>query len=237
MPVEYKTYKITKIMDETPDVKTVQLSPRAIDFEPGQFIMIKFPKIPKLGARAFSMTSKPSDKFLEIGIKVKGEFTSTLAKQKVGDELLVAGPYGFFTLKDDPETAPAAMIAGGIGITPFMSILRTATEKTSPRKFVLLFANKTQADIAYHKDIEALAAKNKNIKVVYVLSRESPEGWEGELGHINADMIKKYAPDDGKQIYMVCGSPGFVEALTGVVAEMGINKERIRKELFTGVVE
>jgi cytochrome-b5 reductase len=135
------------------------------------------------------------------------------------------------------------MVAGGTGITPMLQVLEEIVSNPNDKTEVsLLFANNTTKDILLQEQIDALARKNKNLKVTYVIDK--PEaGWTGPTGYINADMLKKYlpAPSADVQVY-VCGPPGFMTVtsgnktpdykqgeLTGALKEIGFTSDNVFK--------
>ena len=110
----------------------------------------------------------------------------------MGDWARIDAPYGQFTFEG--EYPKIAMLAGGIGITPFMSICKNATDKHLDSKITLFYGCRTDGDIAFKEEFESMQNENKNLKMLCIVNQPSSE-WKGETGIITADMIKKMLPD------------------------------------------
>jgi len=220
--------KLVEVSEAAAGVKKFTLEAK-MNFKPGQFVMLEIPGFPQ--RRAFSICSAPGEQ-IEVAAKVAGVFTQKLSALKAGEELLVAGPFGNFAYDPSRE---AVFLAGGVGITPFRSMLRYAASSNRAKKITLLYSSKSAADIAFRKELEALRSQSDR-KIVFTLTREAPEGWQGEIGRIDADMLKRY--DGGENaVYYICGSPIFVSAMENLLAELKVPKERIRTERFFGVAD
>ena len=142
--------KIIKIIDETPDVKTFRLkSENNIDFIPGQYCMVSFPD-DEDNKRPFTFSSSPTEKgYIDLTVKKMGVFTTKLYSLGIGDKLKIIGPNGESLNFDGSVKEDIVFIAGGSGITPFISALRYAAIKNLPNSITLLFSSKTEKDIIY----------------------------------------------------------------------------------------
>ena len=125
------------------------------------------------------------------------------------------------------------MLAGGIGITPFVSICKYAADKRLNSKITLFYGCRTQNDIAFKQELEKMQEENKNLKVVFILN-EATSQWKGATGVINADMIKKELPDYNENVFYVCGPPPMVTAIEKLIEGMGLQKGQLKLEYFTG---
>lgn len=232
--------KITKIKEETYDVKTFRLKlPKRINFIPGQYCLVSFIDKKKFESdpRPFTFTNSPTEEgdFIELTIKKMGEFTTTLHNLKKGAKLKIDGPYGEAlnfnnSIKDD-----IVFLAGGSGITPFISAIRYAIAKNLPNKMFLFFSNRTERDIIYEKELKRINKETNNIKIIHTLTNGWPEDWDGETGRINREMIEKYVknPKEKLLLWYICGPPPMVEAMKNIlVEEMGIPKDRLRVEAW-----
>jgi ferredoxin-NADP reductase len=154
-----------------------------------------------------------------------------LKNAKVGDWAQIDAPYGQFTFEG--EYPKIAMLCGGIGVTPFISIIKNATDKKLASKITLFYGCRTEQDIAFKAELEELAQKNGNLKLFFVLSEASPE-WNGPKGFITAEMVQKELPDFGDAMFYACGPPPMVKAMQALIEKLGLPKEKLKLEYFTG---
>jgi ferredoxin-NADP reductase len=243
--VEHIPYKVHHVVQETHDVKTIHIEPKdpgihVPSFKPGQFINIalELPTTPpRMLARPYSMCSAPTDyPYLSLTFKVVEKelsFSKLLAKLKPGDSVGVNGPFGLFTF-DENVHKDVVMIAGGVGVTPFRSIIRYAAAKKLPNKLTLLFTNKTHEDIIYRSEFAEMEKNNPNFRCICTITREGAEKAEGiETGRFDAARILAACGGSiGGKHFMLCGSTPFVQAFRQLLTEMGVPKERILFELF-----
>ena len=182
-------------------------------------------------ARPFSFTSAPNNSYIEIGYKIAGQFTQRLKTLKPKDKIGVKGPYGIFTF-DENVDKDVVMLAAGIGIAPFLSTLRYATEKCLPNYFTLFYSNKTKNEVAYFKELEKLKTENPNIKIFYTLTREKADGFDN--GRINSDYLNAslVRGQFATSVFYVCGGHEFIEAMTKLLSELDVDSKRIKKEDF-----
>lgn len=227
--MKIKTYQAPLLLKrkETHDTMTFRFGIN-MDFRPGQFVMLN------AGGRseAFSVCSPPMDKgYIEISMKMTGSaYKKALDDAKTGDKFEIKGPYGHFLLDGSKG---AIMIAGGIGITPFMSMISYATAKKLPTKITLLYSNKTPEDIAFRKEFDELQKQNKNLGVIHTITRPEGHEWSGRTGRVDEEMIKSVPYWKGALFY-VCGPGEMVDSMTALLQGMGITKERIKAERFGG---
>lgn len=211
--------------------------PENFNFIPGQyggFTLINPQETDAAGiTRRFSILSSPKDDYLAIATrKQNSAFKRILCAMAPGDEIKFAGPTGNFTLHTDINV-PAVFIAGGIGIAPFHSILHHVLTQSSQQQFYLFYGNQHLGTAAFLEEFTSLARQHPNFKFIPTLDRAETT-WEGETGYISHTMLKKYIPDIHAPIYYVCGSPTMVTIVQEMLAEMGIDEERIRVEDFPG---
>jgi ferredoxin-NADP reductase len=181
----------------------------------------------------FSFSSSPTEKtYIEFTKKLSdSNFSNTLKALKEGDWARIDAPYGKFTFEG--EHRKIGLIAGGIGITPFKSICQYCTDMRLETKVTLLYGNRTEDDIAFRKELEALQRQNKNLKVVFTLNEASSE-WEGATGLITVEMIKKEIPNYEENMFYTCGPPKMVEIMGKLVEQLGLPKTQLKREYFTG---
>ena len=211
--------------------------PDGFTFIPGQyggFTLIEPSETDAGGiTRRFSLLSIPSDDHIAIATRSQqSAYKRVLNALPLGSEIKFAGPTGAFTLHDD-TTIPAVFIAGGIGVTPFYSMIRHALEKQPQRQLFLFYGNQTLDDAALLQELQDLQHRHPQLKLIATLALPQPE-WQGESGFITHTLIKKHIPNLAQPIFYVCGSPTMVSTLHETLQEMGIDESRIKVEDFPG---
>jgi ferredoxin-NADP reductase len=156
-----------------------------------------------------------------------------LDELRAGDLIEVRGPIGgYFTWAPDTST-PLMLIAGGSGVVPLMSMLRTRREARSVTPARLLYSSRHASDIIYEKELEQLHAEHDGFVLTHTLTRQIPAGWTGEQGRINRDMLERHVFSHlERPISFICGPTPFVEAVTEHLIAMGHTGSAIRTERF-----
>ncbi len=229
----YKINKIEKIQDVV-ILDTMPEKGEVFNFIPGQFIMLTLYNTDGeiSQQRPFSICSSPLNKNrLQLAIKIHGEFTQKVATLKNGDYVGISKPTGFFTF-NEKRMENSVFIAGGIGITPFMSAVRYISEKGLSNKITLLYSNKTKKNIIFLKELESLSKEHKNIEVIFTLTDKIPDRWKYEQGRIDITMIKKYCLSFDEKYFSVCGPSGFIESIITQLEKSGVTKDYIDMERF-----
>lgn len=131
---------------------------------------------------------------------------------------------------------PAVLIAGGIGITPFMSMLRQATHEQRAQGIILIYANRRPEDAPYLDELQLIAQQNKKFRLAAVMSdiEKSSRHWDGEVGLVTEDLINRVVGDVGAPIYYLVGPPGMIEAMRQTLNRIDVNDDDIRTEEFYG---
>lgn len=236
-----RAYRVEEIRQETGDVWSVKLVPppgHAIgDYIPGQFHFLTFFRGPGLPVEEhhWTISSSPAHKdAISSTIKAVGDFTATIGSTKIGDTAAVHGPFGRYSYGLHPEERDLVFLAGGIGITPLMAMLRHMRDVGDTRSVTLLYANKKEEGIVFSDELQQIAAgKKPNLTLIHVLSR--PDGnWTGETGHLDREKIEKYCGrNQTEKTFYVCGPVKMAEELMGILRGMGVSKGRIRREIFS----
>ncbi len=206
----------------------IRLAPH-FSYAPGQFAFVRF-KSEKVPAEEhhFTLSSTPSDPYLSFTIKKSGDFTAILDGLKVGDRARIEGPYGVFS--NSGMKGPFVMIAGGIGITPIMSMLRTMQEVSNTDQATLLYVCSTVGDIVFKKELDTMAAKNKWFKVAYVLSGEKRTGfYEGRFSGV---ILEKEVDRAAGITFFVCGPSAMMDAAVAILKKSGVPSNKIFTEHF-----
>jgi predicted ferric reductase len=230
-----KPYELKEVRQERCDSWTLALAPvghSGLNFLPGQFAWLSIQKSPfDIRQHPFSFSSSAERKgWLEFTIKQLGDFTRTVKDVPQGARLYVDGPYG--TFGPDFHDAPGCVfVAGGVGVTPIMSILRTLADRGDKRPLIFFYGNPTWDDVIYREEIEALE-KRLNLQVVHVL--EHPfEGWQGEKGFINTDILKRHLPEDKAQWqYFMCGPLPMIRNVEPALQRAGVPASRVHSERY-----
>ena len=233
-----RPYRVVSIEPEALDVWTVSLQPetrRTLRFRAGQFAFLILDAGPfSLQQHPFSIASSArSGSRLDFTIKELGDLTDAIGATKVGTRAYVEGPYGALTLPDGPS-AGLMLIAGGIGITPIMSMLRTLHDEGHLGPLVLIYANDRQEDIAFSAELQLMAADDDfDMRLVHVLA-QPPADWRGETGFVTAELIARHVPSQApdRWRYVLCGPPPMMESVERSLMDMGIPSNRIESERF-----
>ncbi len=214
--------------------------PAGFTFKPGQyggFTLIDAKETDANGmTRRFSLLSTPDDAHIAIATRlfaVTHAFKRVLNALPLGSEVKFAGPTGAFTLHED-ITIPAVFIAGGIGISPFYSMIRHGAQHRIPQSLTLFYGNPTPTHAAFLNELVELHKTHTHFKCVATMDKVDAADWSGETGFISTSMIKKYVPDLSVPFYYICGSPVMVTAMQELLVEMGIDEDKIRVEDFPG---
>jgi ferredoxin-NADP reductase len=226
--------KLQEIIPRTHDVTSFRFSrPTDLNYKPGQFMFVTLKQGEKELSKHFSFSSSPTEKdHIEFTKKFTDhEYSLALKSMKVGDWTRIDAPYGQFTFEG--EYPKITLLGGGIGITPFMSICKNATDISLNSKITLFYGCRTEKDLTFKKELEALAEKNKNLKL-FLIVNEPTEQWKGVTGIINAEIVKQHLPDYKENIFYTCGPPPMVEAMEKLVLNLGLPKEKLKREYFTG---
>jgi len=226
--------KIQEIIPRTHDVTSFRFRrPAELIYKPGQFFFVTIKNDGKELRKHFSFSSSPTEKdHIEFTKKITDhEYSLALKTSKIGDWARIEAPFGKFTFEG--EYPRIALLGGGIGITPFISYCKNATDKGLSSKITLFYGCRKPEDIAFRREFEAMAQKNKDLKLVFTVNQAPPD-WKGSTGIISTELIKQHLPDYQENIFYTCGPPPMVEAMEKLVERLGIPKEKLRREYFSG---
>jgi 3-phenylpropionate/trans-cinnamate dioxygenase ferredoxin reductase subunit len=213
-----------------------------VPFRAGQFFWLKFSGSPyTFEEHPFTAASSANDPARkEFIIKESGDFTELLAAMRPGRRIYIDGPHGSFTM-DGLRTPSLVFIAGGVGITPMLSMLRTLASDGDPRPILLVTAARTVDDLLCRGELHLLRRRLR-LWLVEVLS-QPPAGWPGETGRVDAELLGRYLfPQYSgipvpllKSDYFLCGPPAMVSGVLDALNKLGIPEERVHTELFDTV--
>ena len=162
-------------------------------------------------------------------------FKRVLKGMPLGGQLKIDGPLGSFTLHSN-AARPAVFLAGGIGITPFRSMIVHATREGLTHRVLLFYSNRRPEDSAFLQELQEIGSDNKNCQIICVMTKmkKSKLPWTGETGYIDKAMLARFVPDVAAPIYYIAGPPSLVTAMKGTLSAAGVNEDDIRSEDFAG---
>lgn len=215
---------------------------KKINFAAGQYMEWTLPhKNPdsRGNRRYFTIASSPTENSLKLGVKFYPNGSSFKRNMEVLDNntTFVGGQLaGDFTLPKD-KNKKLVFIAGGIGITPYRSMIKFLIDTKEKRDITIIYSNKLESEIAY-KNVFDHAFSEMGIKTIYTLTDEQniPSNWTGEKGRINANMIQEYIPDFKERLFYLSGPHVMIEAFEKVLKDMGVKGKNIKKDFFPGLV-
>ncbi|WP_437656829.1 FAD-binding oxidoreductase [Sorangium sp. So ce1182] len=232
--------RVGNIQRETPSVKTFRLmlpsgDPIPFTFAPGQFVNVFVQIDGKRVTRSYSIASSPTQRgYVELGIK--REEHGLLSRHmhdvvKVGDELDISGPVGRFTFTGTEDDS-VVLIAGGVGITPMMSIVRYLSDRCWPGQIYLVFLCRAPEEFIFRDELEALQRQNPRLQVTVTMSRAERTDWKGPRGRVSKDLLLKAIPDLTKRRIHLCGPPPMMDAVKALLGELGVPPDHLHTEAF-----
>lgn len=225
------------VFPETDDITTFRMTrPEGFDFAAGQFTSVRINIDGKPVVRCYSVSSAPEAAgYFEISVKRQGLMSGTLhASIRPGSMISVMPPSGGFSYPSGDDR-PITLLAGGVGITPLMSMLRHAVHSNPTRPITMLYSVTTHRDIAFRDELGLLAKRHPQIKVVITATR-GPHDTELLSGRIDSRMISEQVEDVANNVYMICGPGPMIEGMTTTLAELGVPENQIRSEAFEAAV-
>lgn len=213
--------------------------PEGFQFRAGQSIDLTLIDPPQTDAegntRAFSIVASPHEPYLAIATRMRDTaFKRVLRGLPVGAALQFDGPFGDFTLHEN-AARPAVILAGGIGVTPFHSMILDAAHRKAPHHIVLVYSNRRPEDAPFLDELSDIAARYPNFTFVPTMTEpeKSAEVWAGERGIIDAALLKKHLPA-GVPVFYLAGPAAMVGAMRALLEGTGVSRDDIRTEEFTG---
>jgi ferredoxin-NADP reductase len=215
-------------------------SSRRFAYAPGQFMewTLGHPDTDDRGNRRyFTLASGPQENNIRMGVKFYAKSSSykkALLTMNQGDEIIAAQVAGDFVLPSD-RRQKCVFIAGGVGVTPFRSMIRYLLDNHQKRPITLFYANKTVSEIIY-KDIFDRAEQELGIRTIYTLSDSAtvPAGWRGNIGRIDAQLIQRVVPDYQQCLFYISGPNNMVESFRTILKQMKVPAMQIKTDYFPG---
>jgi ferredoxin-NADP reductase/nitrite reductase/ring-hydroxylating ferredoxin subunit len=229
-----------------------------LDHRAGQYAFFDIGGVyndPKGPIRHFTISSSPTEDFIMITTRIRDTpYKKRLSSLEQAAKVKVRGPQGKFTLHED-YSKTAVFLSGGIGVTPFRSMIKYATDKQLPLKIIMFDSNRNQENTLFKKEFDEYVNTNRNLKVIYTITEEGKEKraaqdpissssppptmqqWTGERGRIDKAMLTKHLTEDEirNSIFYTCGPPAMIKAMQDIIQnDLKIPKDRIKVEEFTG---
>ena len=210
--------------------------PDGFTFKAGEAVYVTLPSLNKADGkgrmRTFSIASAPDDPDLVIATRLtESALKHSLASLPFGSAIEIEGPYGDLTLHGD-AARPAVFLAGGIGITPFRSMIRHAAKHMPTRDMYLFYSNRSAETAAFLSELEQTARDNPSFKLVVTMTDAAD--WQGERGVVTHEMIERYVGDIAIPTFYLAGPPAMVAAMATLLAKAGVKPRSIRAEEFAG---
>jgi ferredoxin-NADP reductase len=214
--------------------------PAGFAFRAGQSIdltLVDPPEIDAAGStRTFTIASAPWEEELMVATRLRDTaFKRVVRGLKPGADVLIEGPMGSFTLHSN-SSKPAVFLAGGIGITPFLSISRHAARERLPHRLYLFYSNHRPEDSPFLDSLVSLEKANPNFRLIATMTdmQHSARPWNGETGGLNATLLRNYLEDLHGPIYYLAGPPEMVEVMRDMLIGAGADEDDLRAEEFAG---
>lgn len=231
----YKVSQVNRLNERTLHlVLTPDSGADVIQFLPGQYCALSFETASKYTpTRCFSLVNSPNRTgVLEFAMRTEGAYTQTVADLTVGTPATVQGPFGSFTFQTN-QYPNLVFVAGGIGITPLMSLMRYATEKGWRIPITLFYSAQNQDDLPFYEEIVALTNQNPNLTAHFFLDKASaglPQGFQ--QGYITAEAIEQVVGSLEQKTFFICGPKVMIQSLRSQLIKKSVDEAQIKDELF-----
>lgn len=231
-------WTVSSVVQERGGISTITFRPvnhAGFTFAPGQFGWLSMNRSPfSLTQHPFSFSSNGDDPTaLQMGIKSLGDFTTTIAAIQPGTRAYIDGPHGVFS-PDRNEGPGFGFIAGGVGISPIMSMLRTLAARADRRPCHLFYGVNNLGEAAFSEEIGQLATK-LDLAVWYVVTDPEPD-WSGDRGFIGVETLRRRLPARYQTLqYFICGPGALQDAMEDALSAMAVPADRVHTEHFNFV--
>lgn len=246
-PVKMQLTLLDKVKHEGTDIMSFKFfrkdNQNYLNYKAGQFVIVDLgtKEDTKGPTRAFTIASSPTDKdVVQISTRIRDTpFKQKLSKLEKGSSVRITGPEGDFILPDDYSNR-VVFLSGGIGVTPFRSMIKYATDKQLPVKITMFDSNRNQANILYKDEFDSWAKLNKNLEIIYAITEgeKLPSAdWKGERGFIDKAMLARYLTkyELNHSTFYLCGPPAMLNAMYKLlVKEIKVPDDKIKTEEFSG---
>lgn len=228
---------VSKIKDAEGIYSFLFNSEHELKFQPGQYMEWTLPgaHADNRGNRRYlTISSAPTEKQLMFTLKIPpnpSSFKASLNGLNAGEHILASQIAGHFTLPKD-KTKPVIFIAGGVGITPFRSMIKYLQDTNQPRQISLFYSAIKPQELAFSNVFKQ--AENIGLKTIYTVTSSESEAWRGETGPIDASLISKYTPDYKNRLIYISGPQAFVASVRQSLIGSGLNHKQLITDYFPG---
>jgi len=221
-----KPVKIIRVKDETPDTKTITISPRPFgEFTPGQFAMVS---VYGVGEAPFSICSPPSDSNMQFSIRRMGSVTTAIHEASPGDEIGVRGPYGRGWPLEEMRGRDILLVGGGIGFAPLRPLLlHLLKERSKYGEIAVCYGARSPPLLMYRDEFEKWVENGANL---YLTVDVGDGDWRGNVGVVTT-ILDKPKLDRAGAIVCVCGPPVMIRFVLKKVVELGYSKDNVYASL------
>ena len=229
---------------EGTDVTSFKFTKTLLHYKAGQYAYFDIGEVyndPKGAIRHFTIASSPTEDFILVSTRIRSSpYKKRLSSLEPGIKIKARGPEGKFVLHEDYSKS-AIFLSGGIGVTPFRSMIKYATDKQLPLRIIMFDSNRNQQSILFKKEFDECSIINKNMKIIYTITDEAQNqsgtnNWQGEKGRIDKAMLARYLSDSQQKtsVFYICGPPAMIKAMQELLQDLEIASDRIMVEEFTG---
>lgn len=232
-PPAFTTTTVLAILDETPGIRLFRLArPDGFDFAPGQFLPVRVRIDGTPHVRCYSICSAPHARgYLEIGVRRQGLVSGALhATLGAGSQLAIGRPSGAFVYPEGDDR-PLVLIAGGIGITPLLAMLRHAVVNDPARPVTLLYSARSEADLAFLPELRLVADRHPRVGVAITVTQPGGSSTHA-MGRIDGSFVRRHVADPAHSVFCLCGPLPMIDALGTALAELGVPASQVRSEQF-----
>lgn len=234
MPAEHVRYTVLSRVEEVPGVVTLNVTTEShspLSFVAGQYINVYFPELNTPEGKAYSISSAPHESAFSITVRAIGEFSHRLHALLPGDPLLGSLPYGFFY--PECEESDVVMLAAGIGISPFRSMIRDTLARNPARRITLMHSIRVASDALFLNEFDELKKRLPHFSLVHFVTREEkPELPGATTRRMNAyDVIERTAAPATTE-FLICGSIPFTRDMWRALRHAGISEDHMYTEAF-----
>ncbi len=234
--------KVGSIFSETPNVKTFRFvspdeSPLPFAYLPGQFLTLSLKPDDKVVKRSYTISSSPTQRYY-CEITVKREEHGLVSKYLCdhlteGGTLDISAPGGRLTFTGK-EADSIVLLAGGVGITPMMSVIRYLTDIGWPKDIYLFYSCRHPEEFIFREELEYLQARHPKLHVLVTMTKAKKEEWPGPRERLNKTLLSEFIPDISSKRVHICGSVPMTAAAKSILSELGLPKEQVKSESFGG---
>jgi ferredoxin-NADP reductase len=231
--VQFATTSVLAVLDEASGIKTFRLlRPEGYEFAPGQFVPVRVRVDGRPHVRCYSLSSAPESRgYLEISVRRQGLVSTMLHETlRSGASVVIGRPAGTFVYPANDDR-PIVLVAGGIGITPLLSMLRHAIASDPSRPVTLLYSARSENDLAFLSELRVIAERHPQVRIGITLTRAlSQRNWR--TGRIDRSMVQQFVAHPAHSIFCLCGPTTMIADTTMLLQSLGVPSSQIRSEHF-----